>query len=1010
MATEFGVLGDVEIRVDGVPVDAGPAQQRRVLAALLVDAGRPVPVDRLLGRAWPDGPPSRATLYSYLSRLRQLLAPIGVRLARRAGGYALLTDPESIDLHRFRGLVAEARAAPADERAHALFTRALALWRDDAFAGLDGAWLDGLRDALSQERLSAALDHHDVLLRLGEYAEMLSGAAAVALAHPMDERLARQLMLANYRAGRPAAALDQYRRIRRLLVAELGAEPSVDLERLHRLILAADPALAVDLARPPFPALLPPDLPDFTGRTDQVAALAEWLAPGDGHGRTALAVAGIAGMAGIGKSALAVHVAHQIARSYPDGQLHIDLRGAERTPPDPADALALFLRALGVDWRAIPTDPTERKSLYRSLMADRRILVVLDNAASAKQVRPLLPGAATCAVLITSRPRLTGLEGARWIELGTLSAAGATHLLGQIAGEDRITRQRADAAEVVRLCGGLPLAIRVAGARLTARPGWPLAHLAALLGDERHRLDQLATGDLAVRASLALSYEALEPPARRLFGLLGLFDVPDFTTWLAVAVLETSSHRADQCVESLVDAQLLTLVGSDRAGQLRYRLHDLVRLFARERAEADLTAEQRIRALRLGLGGWLALAERMAPHVPGPCYAPISGSAPRPPIALESAGVPPPDPVRWFDAERAALLSAVRQACDLGLEELAFDLAGCLEKYFDLRGMYADWAATNSRVMRACQHAGNLRGEAVMLRGLVDVRTWIADAPPDQAMTESGASAERLLDMFTRLGDARGIADAEVTHSWALTAQGRHLDALDAATRALHRAEGAAHPGGQARAHVALALAHREQSRLDRAVTHLTEALSAARRLGNARYEATVLQFLGIGHLEMGDLDSSERHLAESLAISHRFRDNYTEALTLLALARLQLRRGDPRARVHADAALAIAREYHMPHHLADALAVLGEIELAHGRPAQAASLLTESVAIWRTRGWLSYQAATLTTLGRAYASIDPPAARRVFNEARALYLRLGHTSKANDVTGLLTQPTPEPP
>ncbi|MEJ3741928.1 BTAD domain-containing putative transcriptional regulator [Actinomycetes bacterium KLBMP 9797] len=1011
MAVEFGVLGDVQMRVDGELVDAGHAQQRRVLVALLLDAGRTVTVDRLLDRVWPERPPSQArqTLYSYVSRLRRLVAATDAAIEKRAGGYVLVTHPATIDVHRFRELIAQARTAETDDRAHALFTQAFALWRGEAFGNLDGAWLDRLRTALSQERLAAALDHNEVLLRLGAYATLLSTATALATEHALDERLAGQIMLALNHSGRPAAALDHYRRVSELLVDELGTDPGPELRKLHRRLLSADPALTAEpidgredgpLPAWPSPAQLPPDIADFTGRAEQVAELVGLLTH-EHPQRTAPTVAGIAGMGGTGKTALAIHVAHRLATSYADGQLHVDLRGAERSPLATADVLALFLRALGVDWRAMPTGAAERTALYRSLMAGRRMLVVLDNAASAEQIRPLLPGAASCAVLITSRPRLTGVAGARWTDLGMLSAAEATRLLGQVAGDDRIAAQRADAAEVVRLCGGLPLAVRVAGARLTARPAWPLAHLAALLGDERHRLDRLTTGDLEVRASLALSYEGLDQPARRLFALLGLFDVPDFTGWLAAAVLETSSAEASRCVESLVDAQLLT-EATDCAGQLRLRCHDLIRLFARERADAELDADQRLRALRLGFGGWLAIAERMAPRVPGPCYAPISGSALRPATVWEDEDVLRLDPVRWFDAERATLLSAVRQASDLGLDEVAFDLAGCLEKYFDLRGMYADWEATNTRVLQACQRAGNLRGEAVMLRGLTDVRTWARQQETAEAMAESHANADRLLTMFTQLGDPRGIADAEVIRAWAHAAQGQHAEAMASATRALRTAEDAGHLGGQARAHVALAVAAREQSRLDLGVVHLTQALAAARSLGNARYEATVLQFLGIGKLEMGDPVASERHLHDSLAISRRFRDDYTEALTRLTLARLYLHLGDVRARHEAEAALTIARRHHMGHHLAEALAVLGEIELADGRPARAATLLVESVAIWRTRGWLSYQAAALTALGRAYAAVDPAAARDAWTEAHALHLRLGQTGKASHIEKLL--------
>jgi tetratricopeptide (TPR) repeat protein len=622
---------------------------------------------------------------------------------------------------------------------------------------------------------------------------------------------------------------------------------------------------------------------------------------------------------------------------------------------------------------------------------------VLDNAASEEQIRPLLPGAASCAVLITSRSRLTGVEGGRWTELDVLPDDEAIRLLAGIVDDARITGDPRDPATIVRMCGGLPLAVRIAGARLSARPGWTAARLVELLRDEHRRLDRLNVGDLEVRASLALSYDTLQPPARRLFRQLGQFDVPDFPGWLAAVVLDGPREVAAGCLDALVDAHLLTVVGTDTAGQVRYRFHDLVRIFAKERARSDDVPAESARALRRGLGAWLAVAEQLEPRVPGPCFAPIRGDAPRPPVGWlldELAGT---DPMAWFDAERAALQSAVRQASEIGETELAFGLAECMEKYFDVRGMYTEWDQTSRLVMAACREYGNRRGEAVMFRGLVDLNTWIAADPGTEAMTRSHTDAIRLLSMFREAGERGGMADAAVMCSWALTAMGRHDEAIAAAAEALDWATGCGHLGGQARAHVALAVAHGECMRLETAAAHLYQALPPARELGNPRYEATVLQFLGIAHREGGQLDLSERFLHESLQISRRYQDTYTEVLTTLALARLYLQRADRRARSTAAKALADAREYRMTHHVADSLGILGEIELAAGRPAEAAGYLRESVALWRTRGWLRFQASALALLGRALTGIDPAAARDSFDEARRLFAQVGDGTRAEE-------------
>jgi tetratricopeptide (TPR) repeat protein len=344
----------------------------------------------------------------------------------------------------------------------------------------------------------------------------------------------------------------------------------------------------------------------------------------------------------------------------------------------------------------------------------------------------------------------------------------------------------------------------------------------------------------------------------------------------------------------------------------------------------------------------------------------------------------------------------IREAVRLGDHELAFDLAGCMEKHSDLRGMYLDWAAINAEVMAACRHAGNHLGEAAMLRGLIDVTTWTTDRHDEEAMGRQRTEAFRLLEMFVRLGHGPGESDAAVMCAWACAATGEHHRAVELATRALRVAERSGHRGGEIRAHLALAVARFELNDLPAAVAHAARALDAARALGNARGLATALQFCGIAYRELGDFPRSSRLLDESLSISRQYHDDYTETLTMLALARLHLQSGDPRARQEAEASLALSRQYGLPHHRAESLQLLGEIELAGNRPTDAVGYLEQSVDIWRSRGWHSFQAAALTSLGRAYLCVDRSAARTALAEAVAIYSRLGHEDRATEVRRML--------
>ncbi|WP_436759604.1 AfsR/SARP family transcriptional regulator [Streptosporangium sp. V21-05] len=1022
---DFSVLGPVEVRADHQPLPLGGRKQRALLAMLLHHANRSVADDLLVDALWSEHPPKTAdnNLRLYASRLRQTLGHD--RVLRRHGGYLLVVHPGELDVHRFQSLAKSGRDAflhgDHHEAADCLH-RALRLWRGPAYGDLRFAEdLSGEAARLEELRLTTLENRVEADLAVRFQPELVAELTGHVNAHPLRERLRAHLMVALTRAGRSSEALTVYADIRRLLNEELGVEPGDRLRDLHRLILAeerADPGHAAsehaqddrdDRDDPPGteqgqagprepPAELPMSIADFAGREQHVRDLVARL-----DERSATTVSVITGMGGIGKTALAVHVAHRLADRFPGGQLYVDLHGAhEEEQAHPGHVLGRFLVALGVPGSSIPESVEARAALYRSRLARANVLIVLDNAASEQQVRPLLPGVSGCAVIVTSRARLSGLEGVRPVELDVLSTHEAVELLSRLIGHDRVAAQLPAATELVWLCDRIPLAVRVAGARLAARPQQSIAWLVGRLGDERGRLDQLVVGDRAVRASLALSYVGLPENARRAFRLLGLLDVTGFASWVPATLLDRPHEEGESYLELLVDAQLATISGIDSTGQARYRFHDLVRLYARERAEAEEDPAELLLATTRAFGAWLWLAEQAMEHVHGACYAVLHGPAPRRPLPGDVAASLLRDPLSWFNAERSALAGLIEQACALALDDFAWDLAGCLERYFDSHGFFSECRRLNERAMLACRTAGNLLGEAVMLRGLLDVTTWTGVEHEGGAMVALHTNAVRLAEMFTEAGELRGLSDAHVMCAWGLAAQGFVEPAVESAETALRLAEETGHLGGRARAHLALGITHGQRDVLS-AIPHLVSALKVAETLGNPRFEATSLQFLGLAYVETGQSEPAERCLNRSLVMSRVARDPASETMTLVTLAKLYAGDGDARARPTAVTVEELSRRYNLTHHLADALWILGDLDRADGDHARSVERLTESVALWRTRSWTTYLAGALRSLGLAHvAAGDRERAVRCWREAHELFTVIGDGTKANDLAGLL--------
>jgi DNA-binding SARP family transcriptional activator len=614
----FGVLGPLMIEVDGRPVPPpGSAVVRGLLGVLLLAGGRPLTAEQLIELVWADRADrtGRGPVQAAVSRLRDWLGRLPGEtppIEYDGAGYRLVVPAETVDLGRFRARVRRASAAEDAAARRDLLASALDLRRGPVLADLDrsGSLVREAEDGVRRAAVALA----EAAVASGRPGTAITRVTALAEENPLDEELQASLIELLSIAGRPADALRLYQRVREYIADEMGVEPGARVRRAYLTVLARDrdhgPGPLVETALPP-PAQLPPAIADFTGRDAEVGLLVRAI-------EEAATPVVISGMGGVGKTALAVHVGHRVAGRFPDGRLYADLGAELPDPVNPARVLGGFLTSLGIASHAVPEALEERSALFRSLLAGRRILVVLDNAATERQVRPLLPASPGSAVIVTSRARLTGLESARPVELEVFGPGEAVGLLARIAGADRVEAEPDAAAEITRLCAYVPLAVRIAGARLAGRRHWSLAHLATLLGDEHRRLDELSAGDLAVRAGFAVGYTRLPAATRTLFRRLGLLDVSEVAGWVAAALLDVSLDEAAEHLEALVDAQLLEVGGVDPTGRLRYRFHDLLRLFARERCHEDDPETVRTAALTRAFGGWLALAERAAEQVPGP--------------------------------------------------------------------------------------------------------------------------------------------------------------------------------------------------------------------------------------------------------------------------------------------------------------------------------------------------------------------------------------------------------
>ncbi|NJP98556.1 Tn3 family transposase [Nonomuraea sp. FMUSA5-5] len=533
---------------------------------------------------------------------------------------------------------------------------------------------------------------------------------------------------------------------------------------------------------------------------------------------------------GVGRSALAVHVAHQLRADVPDGQLYANLRGGDPQAADPEEVLGRFLRALGMDDTAVPTGLDQRAELYRGLLANGRYLVVLDDARGESQIQPLLPGTSGCAVLVTARHRLTALPAARLIDLPVMPPAESLELLRRLIDADRAAAAPEDAALLVRLCGGLPLAVRIAGARLAARPHWALSQLATQLSDTRERLGQLSHGPQAVRASLAMSYHRLTAPARRLFRLLGTLEAADFAPWVAAALLDLPSTEAEDLLEQLVDVRLLDVARHAPAGRARFHFHDLTRIYARECAQVDEPVHERHAALHRVMSAWLALVRQAHIRLCGGDYRRLRGRGPHwSPEAHVLDSYVRRDPLEWVDTERAAIVAAVRQSAALEAGEVGWELASTAMSLFEARSFHDEWRIAHEIALRSARTAGDARGQAATLIGLGRL-----DLAHDR-LARARTAFERASELSEQAGDRHGHALALVNLAEIHRLRSRAEEALDCYEQAAGGLAHAEDRGTMVTVLRGVGRIHFSYGRLEQADAFITEAIRVADDIGDVR-------------------------------------------------------------------------------------------------------------------------------------------------------------------------------
>jgi DNA-binding SARP family transcriptional activator/tetratricopeptide (TPR) repeat protein len=920
------LLGPVDVISGSQPRPVHGRRRKAVLAALALHPGQAVSTGLLAEIVWAEAVPATPvnTLQSHISYLRGVLGDRAAIVARPPG-YLLDLGPDGTDAQVAERLLREGSRHPDPACGARLLQTALDLWRGQPLADVTGLpWLEEQAGRLSELAVSVRRAQADALLAAGQHLSLAPRLERLAAEYPLDEQVAAQLMLALYRCGRQADALAAYQQLRQALDAELGIAPGPALRDLEAAVLRQDPALdppgvtagtaaataAARASEPPgagpgrgtvpTPAQLPPAVLAFAGRAAELARLdailltgdAEPGQPGAGPARPAvMAIAAVSGTAGVGKTTLALHWAHRAAGQFPGGQLYVNLRGFDPAGEalEPGEALRGFLEALGVLPTRIPADLAAQAGLYRSLLAGRPVLVVLDNARDVEQVRPLLPGSAGCAALVTSRNHLTGLvaaEGAIPVALDLLPAAEARALLVRRLGRDRVASDPAAVSDLIAGCARLPLALTIAAARAADSPAFPLAVFAAELREAAREasraLDPFHGGDAStdVRAVFSSSYRALSPGAARMFRLLGLHPGPDIGLAAAASLAGLAPGPARGPLAALTRAHLLS-----EPAPGRYVCHDLLRAYAAELVRAHDSQPDRDGAVRRVLDYYLHSAHRAAmllePHVKPITLQPAEPGAGLAELATEQ------EAMAWFTAEAGSLPAAVQLAAATGLSARTWQLASALNTFLIRRGSWDDHARIQHAALSAARRSGDGAGEAHAVHSLA--LGYAFSGRFDAAAPQF----RQALRLFARVDDAFGQARIHNSLTWLAERDQRPAEALGHARQAseLYRAEG--HLAGQAMAANDIGFLYAQLGDYDQAIEHCERALASIQELGESGWEAATWDSLGFIHQRLGDYPRSVACYERSAQLYRDAGDRFNEADTLDHLGDCQLTSGD---------------------------------------------------------------------------------------------------------------------
>jgi DNA-binding SARP family transcriptional activator len=962
-SVEYRLLGALEVVAGGGVHEIHSARQRVLLTTLLLHANQVVPVDLLIDAMWNDDPPvtAKSQLQTCVSVLRRHLSAIGAKseIATRSLGYMIVISDDSLDIETFERLVASGRAAAADGRAEEAVDQlraALALWRGPAAAGEGSAVAQAMATRLNENRVAVLEECIDLELALGRHRDLTGELGELVKQYPLREKLRAQHMLCLYRSARQADALESFREAREILKEELGLDPGQDLRRLERAILASDQALDVepDARRGPsgaghgapvVPCQLPAAIADFTGRRELLQTLTGLLAaePEPDEPKY-LPVVALTGKSGVGKTTLALQVAHGVRQQYPDGQLYAQLREPDGQPVRAAALLERFLRALGLPPSALPNGLAERTAAYRTALADRRVLIVLDDADSVNQVLPLIPGTADCAVVITSRYPLSGLHGAYHFEVTDLDEQASVELLARIIGPDRVRAEQSSAMAIVRLCGCLPLALRIVGAKLATRTHWRLDKMVRRMTNDDRRLDELALGGIGIRATLMLSCSGLSRPSRQLFLRLSLLGTADFAAWVSAPLLDLDAGTAADVLDTLIEARMVEVQVS-QDGSPRFRLHELVRIYALELLTAEEPVAERLHALERLLRCWLSLAAEAHRRSYGGDYAVLHGTAPRWPLPGELVDELLESPMNWFRTEHAGLVSAIMQAAQAGFDELCWDLAVTSVTLFESEHHVDDWQKTHEAALDATRQMSNARGEAAVLCSLGNLCVGIRPGEAERHL-------ESALAIFERIGDTHGRAMALGLLAYADRQTGRYDRALARYLDALDSFRGVGDLVSEVDALASIAQIKIECGCPETAKEYLDQALTICRSLKGTRVAAQTEHRLGEFYLHKGDLDRAEQTFRSVLDMVGHEHDLIGEIYALIGLGTVHNRQG-ARDLAEADLQAALSLSRRAGDNIAHGrtLLALAEFYTANEAPERAVPLVNEAFMVFREIG-----------------------------------------------------------